>query len=48
MALFRKKMFSTALAAPSRSAESSSFWISCGQRNGIRNGGRETIPASVL
>ena len=41
-------MFSAALAAPSRSAESPSFCIACGQRNGIRNGGRGTIPASVL
>jgi hypothetical protein len=48
MALFRKKMFSAALAAPSRSAESSSFCIACGQRDGIRNEGRGTIPASVL
>jgi hypothetical protein len=48
MALFRKKMFSAALAGMGRSAESTSFCISCGQRNGIQNRGGGTIPASVL
>jgi hypothetical protein len=48
MALFRKKMFSAALAGTDRSAESSSFCIARGQRNGIQNRGRTTIPAAVL
>ena len=37
-----------ALAGMRRYAKSSSFYICCGQRNGIRNGACGTIPASVL
>ena len=37
-----------ALAGMRRSAGSSSFCISCGQRHDIRNGACGTIPASVL
>ena len=48
LALFRKKGVSTPLAAPRRLAKNSSISISGVQRNRVQNGGRETLPTSVL